>query len=55
VVNAVAVTPDRIADYARAATDAGCDMLKLQPCGKDLDELGRLIEAVSPLLDEDHA
>ena len=52
VVNAVALTPDRIAAYARAAQDAGCDMLKLQPCGKDLDELDRLIEAVSPLLDE---
>jgi alkanesulfonate monooxygenase SsuD/methylene tetrahydromethanopterin reductase-like flavin-dependent oxidoreductase (luciferase family) len=53
VVNAVALTPDRVAAYARAAQDAGCDMLKLQPCGKDLDELDRLIEAVSPLLDED--
>lgn len=51
VVNAVAVTPDRIAAYAAAASAAGCDVLKFQPCGKDLDELDRLIEAVTPLLD----
>jgi alkanesulfonate monooxygenase SsuD/methylene tetrahydromethanopterin reductase-like flavin-dependent oxidoreductase (luciferase family) len=52
VVNAVAVTPDQITAYVRAARDAGCDVLKLQPCGKDLDELDRLIEAVSPLLQD---
>ena len=50
VVNAVAITPERILAYVEAAQRAGCDLIKLQPCSKSLDELDRLIDVVYPFL-----